>query len=335
MSSQRIHEPEILLTMVHFRDQSAVLAFTDKALRAARASGVALECAVADNSGDWDDNVPTPQGLIVTKPGRNLGYLNGCAHAFEAWRANHQLQPLPEWIAVMNTDLTLADDFFDRLRATARELPEDVGLVGPDVRLPDGTPQNPFLRARLSPQRIRQSRALFSNSFTGGFWQATHRLRTAIKQRLKQYRRPPSRGINDEPTEFPKWERIYAPHGSFMLLNRRYFELGGSLECRSFMYGEEIHLAERCRRLRLSAVWIPLLNVRHDAKTSTKLAGSARRGRWLHQSYQVIWEDYYHAENEAGTRPSATTTETPESSVAASGPAASPPSNPFQDTLPR
>jgi len=66
-----------------------------------------------------------------------------------------------------------------------------------------------------------------------------------------------------DPTE------IYAPHGSFIIFSREYFERGGSLKPGAFLYAEELFVAETCRRLGLKAVYWPVIQVAHDEHVST------------------------------------------------------------------
>src|SRR5512135_2811157 len=176
----------VLLTMVHYNDQPGVLAFVEHARSVGNAAGVLIECAVADNSGTWGEQTGSPSWITLVRPGRNLGYLAGCAAAFDAWCQQHA--GLPEWVAVVNTDLRFAPDFFGRLLAL--ELPEDIGVVAPDVRLRNGMRQNPHMRIRPTPLRIVLTMVICGNPVFGWLWHATYGLRCALKRRLRRLAAP-------------------------------------------------------------------------------------------------------------------------------------------------
>jgi len=57
---------------------------------------------------------------------------------------------------------------------------------------------------------------------------------------------------------------IYAPHGSFLILSRRFFEAGAVLKNERGIGGEELIVAETCRRLALPVVYEPSLTVLHN-----------------------------------------------------------------------
>jgi GT2 family glycosyltransferase len=62
--------------------------------------------------------------------------------------------------------------------------------------------------------------------------------------------------------------QIYAPHGSFLIFSRKYFEAGGVLDDGCFLYGEEITVAETCWQLGLPVIHDPKLKVSHrDSQT--------------------------------------------------------------------
>ena len=277
--------------MVHFRNQTDVIGFAEHARAVGAASGVAVECAVADNSDDWDMQVELPDWITLARPGSNVGYLAGCATAYEVWLRCHER--LPEWVAIVNTDLEFASDFFERLAAI--ELPEDIGAVAPDIRLPGSIRQNPHLRIRPTLLWIRGRIFIFTNPILGRLWVAAHLARTQLKRWLHPTARWVRAAGRNQQRGVSQVEPIYAPHGSAIFLHRNFFDHGGSIDCRSFMYAEELHIAERVAAARLRVFWVPGLNILHNATMVTGMVGSAPRLRWRAQSLRVIRDDYYRS----------------------------------------
>ena len=116
------------------------------------------------------------------------------------------------------------------------------------------------------------------------------------KQALRQTRsRQSSRtAISDhnEPRD------IYAAHGSMFGLSRTFFERGGRIGYESFLYGEEIHIAEQSRRLGLRVRFEPSLVVRHEAKAVTGQQHVSQRRRWKYDSMRYLFQTYFRTSPE-------------------------------------
>jgi GT2 family glycosyltransferase len=57
--------------------------------------------------------------------------------------------------------------------------------------------------------------------------------------------------------------QIYAPHGAFIIFSRQYFLRGGSFKHPSFLYGEEITVAENCKKFGFQVLYDPGFRVLH------------------------------------------------------------------------
>lgn len=261
-----------VLSMYH--DASRVRAFVAHLRQLPCPRDVELHIVVTDNG--RERRRPLIPGADIVTPRRNLGYLGGCVHALESWRAAGHAQP--EWVCVSNTDLELADDFL--LRLTSEECAEDVGVVAPDVRLVNGAPQNPLLWRRparlmmLAYAVLARSR-MFARAFETGV-RVRHVLRLFGER---------SAALTDP--------AIYAPHGSIVLLHRRFFERGAELRYGALMFGEEIHIAEQARRIGLRVIWRRDLRVVHEQHASVGRVRTEQRHRWLAESADVLWRDYF------------------------------------------
>ena len=86
---------------------------------------------------------------------------------------------------------------------------------------------------------------------------------------------------------------IYAPHGSIVFVRSTFFERGGTLAYRGFMFGEEIHLAEQARRLGMLVRFVPSIEVIHVGGSTTSRVDSASRRDWHRASADALWEDYF------------------------------------------
>lgn len=260
----------VLFALVHYRNTTAIREAIAH-LRALRPPpGWTVDVTVADNSGD----APEVLGAPVVRDGGNRGYLGGAAMAFEHWMASHG--HAPDWFVIINPDAVPRADALEALAAAA--IPDDVAMVAPGVMLGGVTPQNPFLAKR--PSRARM-------------WGYTVAFRSALLTRLMDVLLDLKRRRARQATPSREPRPIYAPHGSSVFVRAAFFDRGGTLAYRGFMFGEEIHLAEQARRLGMTVWYLPSVEVNHDGGSTTRRVDSISRREWHRASADILWEDYF------------------------------------------
>ena len=67
---------------------------------------------------------------------------------------------------------------------------------------------------------------------------------------------------------------IYAPHGAFIIFTQLYFESGASIDFGLNLFGEEIFVAEECRKNNLNVYYEPQISVLHAEHVSTGAVSS-------------------------------------------------------------
>jgi len=188
-------------------------------------------------------------GGLILEPGRNLGYY-GAAHCAYCWYTT--VNARPEWVLVSNTDVELAGDFFEKLRLLHSEEPPAV-LAPALVSEVYGVDQNPFMASHPGRLWLHLKRWMLASTPSYEFFVSASKMRWRLRgQWPRQAKEAPG-------TPY----QIFAPHGALALFHRRYFEVGGSLEPPTFMYTEEMMVAETARRHRLSILYDPRLRARH------------------------------------------------------------------------
>ncbi len=88
-------------------------------------------------------------------------------------------------------------------------------------------------------------------------------------------------------------EPIYAVHGSFIAIKKDYFEKGGSLRYGSFLYGEEIFLAEETRRIGLKTGVLSSICVMHNEHITTGKIKGKRHMHYLNESLRFLQKTYF------------------------------------------
>lgn len=208
-----------------------------------------LEIVVVDNASQ--DGTPHlirsefPDVLVIEQQ-VNVGFARGCNIGMEASSG--------DLLLLLNSDTFVRDDVLGRA-ATYLTQRSDVGMVGCELRYPDGPRQHTANRAlsirqsllerlwlyKLAPARKRPGLLL------GGYWEGSDEI------------------VVD-------WLA-----GAFLLLRRELFERSGGFDTRFFMYGEDSEWCMRLGRLGYKIVCAPQLGVvYHLGAASSDLVWSDR-----------------------------------------------------------
>jgi GT2 family glycosyltransferase len=243
-----------------------------------------LHVLVVDNAVSVDmPDLPTDNNLTFLRSDENLGYFGGARRGILKYLEEH---PLPDWIVVSNVDLLIRDTQFLK-KLTALKCAANVGAVAPRIASAlTGRNQNPFMRSRPSAARMHFYKWLYRSWLALNAYELAstvfHRMRSALRR--ARTAADPGRNLGG---------KIYAPHGSFLILSKEYFRAGGSLDFPCFLFGEEIYLAENLRKLNLDVLYEPSLEVLHQEHTSTKLLKSRKVARFVAASAAYCADTYF------------------------------------------
>jgi GT2 family glycosyltransferase len=196
----------------------------------------------------------------------NLGYL-GCALRMMDEVGTDQLVA-SDYVAISNVDLTLEPDFFQVLSALDCQ---GVGWLAPDIYTPRFQEHdNPYMLSRPTRRSFLKWRLMYASPLIHGLAERvylSHRSHSAV---------------------FSESVDIYAGHGAFMLFVADFFVRRPGLKYPSFMYGEEIFLAELIRHDGLLVRYEPSLRVLNVGQVSTGLHSSVWFCRQNSRSLRVL-----------------------------------------------
>jgi GT2 family glycosyltransferase len=249
---------EVHFVVVNYRGSSALPAY----LRSLQAQDCAFwRMTVVDNSADQQElrNLETvaegePRVKVRGAPD-NLGYFGG-AH----WLLSQPGAKLATWTVVSNMDVRLAGPaFVGRLLQMDADAPVLAPLV---VSAPDGRAQNPYLTTRPTAHTMLRLRLVFSRPVLAYAYQVAAQAGMMLRPRSE--------------LDGLARQLVYAPHGSIIPVHQRYFTEGGNLEHPVFLFGEELTIAEQCRRLGFPVMFEPSLRVIHDKHQTTGVWPSRR-----------------------------------------------------------
>ncbi len=220
----------------------------------------------------------------------NLGYFGGANFGLKHYLAEF---PLPQWVIICNVDIEFRDPgFFVTLRQL--EATGGIGVVAPRIwSARFQRDLNPKITQRPTRRRMSFYKVIFGNYYL----QAAYEIISVVKYGLKRQIRSalaPFRKRPEYNSTSGRSAPIYASHGSCMILNRRYFASGGSIEYPVFLFGEEIFVAETARQLGLLVVHCPQLWVFDKEHASTGGALRSRRvARYMNEATRYLAQKYF------------------------------------------
>lgn len=277
-----MNEPiKVGILVVSYRNNPELLAFLQHLSEFPKDQ---IDHVVATANGLDDREVTTlSTGVSGLMPGRlslmagpqNPGYFGGAALG---WRELQALEPVPDWIIVVNDDVRFAPDFFLNLATAPRD---NIAVLAPDIVVPaSGAHQNPLYTRKPPAHRLRLL-----------LWLHTH---PAIMRAFMVFRSLRQRlSMKRLSTSPPLRHQVYAPHGACMVFSRRYFQLGGNLDYPGFLYGEEFFVAETARQLDMAVYMEPTLRVAHMEHASTGLLAPAAMAGYVRDSLALVLRKYY------------------------------------------
>lgn len=152
---------------------------------------------------------------------------------------------------VSNVDMRLNRDFFKQL--VEGEYGREVAVVAPSIiSLSKNADLNPKLIKRPSRIKLILNRFFFSSVLLHQVMYRVHRLRLYFKESRRYLKR----------------QVIYAPHGSLIIFINPLIS-SQSLNYPLFLFGEEIYIAELCKRSDFKVIYDPSLIIFDDENAST------------------------------------------------------------------
>jgi len=254
--------PDIVIITVQYGN------FTDTAALAASLGKVResdkCELVVVDN----ETRAPTadletlqrmaPFRVLVLRPLQNLFYWGGAAFALGSLFGSEG--PFPKWVIICNNDVTIGDPgFFQNLLSlNAQQYP----IVAPSIiSLAEGRDQNPILRTPAGPLKRLKWRIYDIDYRIARTLLAIHGIAKRLSGTFPRRRsRTPTRKSD---------QKVYAPHGAFMIFSSAFFERGGTLDTTVPMFAEELTIAALAQRLGLPVWYCPGLQVFHREHSTT------------------------------------------------------------------
>lgn len=273
-----IEQERVLVICVNYHNEEETCAFVKQVLK--QKESIPVNVVIANNNeGNGKDYIletcaKANDRVALLNTGKNLGYFGAANQVLSKYC---QESPLPEWVIVSNTDIYFEDDeFFVMLIEVSKNYPLEI--IAPSIiSLKTSLNQNPHVRKRPSRFRMHSYKWIFKNTHVANGYDNLGLIKVMIKRVLHLFSKSASHA--DKPLS------IYAPQGSFIIFNRKYFECGGDFDYGAVLMGEEVFVAETALRLGLKVSFIPQLRVIHKEHSTTWVLRKNRELQYLSAKY--------------------------------------------------
>lgn len=247
-------------------------------------SGLKFNFIVVDNASNSEDQsklksfskINENVHLIINKI--NLGYFEGLNIGIRFARKNF---PSSDYIVVGNNDLVFPPDFAMQLEQS-KEILEKYPVVSPNIRMLDGTPQNPHVISGISKKR----------EFIYDLYHSSYLLAGLIVRLAKLTHKFTDR--KDE-QQHEVAQEIHQGYGACYILTPKFFEHFDELWAPTFLMYEEYFLAKQLEDKGFKTYYEPRIMVTHHCHASTgTLPGKfrwqlSRNAHKEYRKYVKVW----------------------------------------------
>lgn len=238
---------------------------------------------VVDNKSESEDleqldALSANSNVVVIKNSENVGYFSGLNIGIRYVRQNY---PDAEYLVVGNNDIIVPTNFADKL-IEYKAILDKYPVVSPNIRMLDGTPQNPHVISGISKKR----------EFVYDLYHFSYLFAGLIVRLAKLTHRFTDR--KDEQHHAVAQE-IHQGYGACYILTPKFFEHFDALWAPTFLMYEEYFLAKQLEDKGFKTYYEPGIMVTHHCHASTgTLPGKfrwqlSRNAHKEYRKYVKVW----------------------------------------------
>ncbi|EIJ0981514.1 TPA: glycosyltransferase family 2 protein [Vibrio vulnificus] len=279
--------PSLIFIFTNFNNSD----FTEKALRSIQDSDAIDEPVIVVDNGSKEIEVNKLKelekqfsNLTVIYNRENLGYFAGLNAGIK--EARELPSYTPKTVLVVGNNDLLFDRAFKKQIFADETLIERYPVISPNIRMLDGTQQNPHVIEEIS--KVRE--------FIYDIYH-THYLFAGMIVKLAQLTHSFTDRKDEE--QFDVEQEIYQGYGACYLLTAKYFELFDRLPNDTFLMYEEFFLAKQLRSKGFKFYYRPTIKIQHYCHASTGLIPGklkwqySKKAHKEYRKYVKVWSKEY------------------------------------------
>jgi hypothetical protein len=275
-----MQNPTNLFVVVnYFKEEEVSAFFVNEVLK----QDCTTWCLVIVNNGSYSRSALQrleKQGVHLIDPAANTGYLGAAGKALDYFI--EKFDASPALLVLSNSDMSYLHK--DTLKYWNEQYSEAIGIGMVGCRITSshtGKAQNPMYSNRLKERYITNLIQIFENRFAYLIYQTA----SLVKSKLLSFKKDKSMGLVPKP--------VYALHGSCMVMQRALISLEDTFRDAPFLFGEELYLAELCRRENLQVIFDPKQEILHQEHQTTGVYKSLMQRKRLANSLKLILRKFY------------------------------------------
>ena len=235
--------------------------------------GNSLDLVIINNTSTIEIANRKSNFIHIINSNNNLGYFGGIKFGMEKFMIDDL-----DYIIICNNDVQILNsDFFSILE----EKLNSYDIIAPSIKTLNNIEQNPHLKKSLSKFKKIYYKVYYLNFIIA-----------LLLNKILSIRKISNKNV----IRIQKEERIFSPHGAFIILNKSYFDKGGYIDTGYFLYGEESSLSAQANILGLSVGFVPDLLIQHWENISTGKRFSKSKFQFQKEAYKYIkckYPDFY------------------------------------------
>lgn len=270
---------KVLIVCVNYHSEKEIVEYIDHLCNQTVYNR--LDIVVCDNSCDevkfllLVSKFKNIDNVFIYNPKMNLGYLHGINFGINKYLETHSL---PEWIVISNTDITYGTEtFYEELLLN---YPNGYNcVIAPSIYARFKKEfQNPMLINRYSKLEMFVLTKVFKNRLIERSFNLGNNIRIKFIKHKKS--------IVDN-------QEIYAGHGACLILNKDFFNNGGNLNYGSFLFGEEVYIAEVVKKIGGKVYFDKRLKVNHNEHQTIGKVKSKLINKYYDDSMNYLYKKFY------------------------------------------
>lgn len=216
--------------------------------------------------------------VFIIKNAQNLGFAKGNNVGIEA-----ALRDKCDVITCLNNDVEFSTegDFFETCKTIISD--KNIGVIGPRIIDSKGKNQNPFLKEGPSESEKKYRKKIYNTAYGKLRYWLTRFYLPMLVQKSKNDSKVV---IKEEPIS----GFYYALHGSVLIFTPSFFNHYSGFDPNTFLYGEELILAEMMKKVGLKCYYSNKITAFHaeDVSTDIYLKNKSKEKFCLKHEYDSI-----------------------------------------------
>lgn len=278
MRNDSIVQCKILNIVTLYSNEDEVIEYAKKLSFQSISADLCL-CIVVNKNGDMTEDSfnyllsNLNLRVILYKPGKNLGYLNGLIYGYNQFALIHEL---PKWVVMSNTDIDFPNnDFFEKF--LNKEYNENIWLIGPSIFSSENKSyDNPQYINRHTLSSLKRRIFIFKRPTLAYFYLKFANVKAKLRKRQK-----------------PASQYSYSLHGCFFFVNKKFMDILKDKRYEPLMYSEEAYLAELVVMNNKKCYYDSQIEVIHTGSTVTGKLEINKRSHYIFESLEYIKNEFF------------------------------------------